>query len=52
VPKLVALILAREADIVVGDRDVKEHEEFSPLKKALQSWGSWVVRRGVGHGHS
>jgi glycosyltransferase involved in cell wall biosynthesis len=48
VPKLVAPILAREADIVVGDRNVKEHEEFSPLKKALQSWGSWVVRRASG----
>lgn len=45
IPKLVAPILAREADIVVGDRNVREHDEFSRLKKILQTWGSWVVRR-------
>jgi glycosyltransferase involved in cell wall biosynthesis len=44
-PKLLAPILAHEADIVVGDRNVKEHEEFSQVKKVLQRWGSWVVRR-------
>jgi glycosyltransferase involved in cell wall biosynthesis len=45
IPKLVGPILAREADIVVGDRNVRDHEEFSRMKKVLQSWGSWVVRR-------
>jgi len=38
-------ILAREADIVVGTRNLKDHDEFSRLKKFLQSWGSWVVRQ-------
>ena len=44
IPRLVAPILTHEADMVVGDRRVREHEEFSRLKKLLQRWGSWVVR--------
>src|SRR4051812_49828659 len=31
--------------MVVGDREVMSIEHFSPLKKALQRLGSWVVRR-------
>jgi glycosyltransferase involved in cell wall biosynthesis len=45
IPRLVRPILAGDADIVVGTRDVKRHDEFSRLKKFLQSWGSWVVRQ-------
>ena len=45
VPKLVAPILAGEADIVVGDRRVAEIDHFSGSKKALQRLGSWVVRK-------
>jgi glycosyltransferase involved in cell wall biosynthesis len=45
VPKLVAPILAGEADMVVGDRQVATIEHFSGQKKALQRIGSWVVRR-------
>jgi glycosyltransferase involved in cell wall biosynthesis len=45
IPKLVAPILSREADIVVGDRNPREMQDFSGVKKLLQSWGSWVVRR-------
>ncbi|MGB7589253.1 MAG: glycosyltransferase family 2 protein [Solirubrobacterales bacterium] len=45
VPRLVAPILAREADMVVGDRQVANIEHFSRPKKALQRVGSWVVRR-------
>ena len=45
IPKLVAPILGHRADMVVGDRSVRDHDEFSRLKKVLQSWGSWVVRR-------
>jgi glycosyltransferase involved in cell wall biosynthesis len=45
IPKLVAPILRGEADMVVGDREVMSIEHFSPLKKALQRLGSWVVRR-------
>lgn len=41
---LVAPIVARQADIVVGDRDVRSVAEFSWLKRRLQVLGSWVVR--------
>jgi glycosyltransferase involved in cell wall biosynthesis len=43
--KLVAPILAGEADMVVGDRQVSAIEHFSGAKKRLQRLGSWVVRR-------
>jgi glycosyltransferase involved in cell wall biosynthesis len=42
---LVGPILEHRADLVVGDRNVGDHEEWSGVKKVLQSWGSWVVRR-------
>src|SRR3954469_18193088 len=45
IPKLVRPIVEGEADMVVGDREVGNIEHFSPLKKALQRLGSWVVRR-------
>jgi len=45
VAKLVAPILAGEADMVVGDRRVSGIEHFSGTKKSLQRLGSWVVRR-------
>jgi glycosyltransferase involved in cell wall biosynthesis len=45
IPKLLAPILAGRADMVVGDRQVMTIEHFSPLKKALQRLGSWVVRQ-------
>jgi glycosyltransferase involved in cell wall biosynthesis len=48
IPKLVAPILAGEADMVIGDRDTDHVEHFSPLKKRLQRWGSTVVRRASG----
>jgi glycosyltransferase involved in cell wall biosynthesis len=45
IPKLVAPILAGDADMVIGDRETDHVEDFSPLKKRLQRWGSAVVRR-------
>jgi glycosyltransferase involved in cell wall biosynthesis len=45
IPKLVAPILAGDADMVIGDREVGGIEHFSPLKKLLQRLGSWVVRQ-------
>lgn len=45
VGKLVAPILERHADIVVGTRPIDAIEHFSPLKKTLQKLGSGVVRR-------
>ncbi|MFM9077954.1 MAG: glycosyltransferase family 2 protein, partial [Solirubrobacterales bacterium] len=38
------------AEMVVGDREVSEIAHVSPAKKALQSIGSWVVRRLSGSG--
>ncbi len=46
--KLVAPILAGQADIVVGDRGVAALEQFSPLKRRLQTLGSAVVQRAAG----
>jgi len=48
VRKLVAPIMAGEADMVVGDRETDSIEHFSPLKKRLQRLGSAVVRRASG----
>ena len=45
IPALVAPIVDGDADMVVGDRDVRSVDEFSPLKKRLQVAGSWVVRQ-------
>ena len=45
IAKLVVPILAGRADMVVGDREVSTIAHFSPLKKALQRLGSWVVRQ-------
>lgn len=48
IPDLVAPILAHRADIVIGDRQTDTIEHFSASKKALQKFGSWVVRKGSG----
>ena len=42
---LVAPVAAGEADIVIGDRGVGKNEHFHPVKRRLQSFGSFVVRR-------
>jgi len=44
IPALTAPILAGQAEIVVGARPIATIEHFSPVKKALQKLGSWVVR--------
>lgn len=45
IEKLVRPILNGEADIVIGERPIDQTEHFSPLKKKLQHFGSWVVRK-------
>lgn len=45
IPDLVRPVLTEGADLVVGERPIEEVEEFSGLKKRLQRFGSWVVRR-------
>jgi glycosyltransferase involved in cell wall biosynthesis len=48
VERLVAPILAGQADIVVGDRRVATVAHFSRLKRWLQRLGSWVVQQAAG----
>ena len=48
IPKLVAPIRDGQADLVVGDRQTATIAHFSPLKRKLQAWGSWVVSRAAG----
>ena len=45
IAKLIQPILDVKADMVVGERPIDETEHFSPLKKKLQHFGSWVVRK-------
>lgn len=44
IEKLVRPILEGKSDIVIGARPIDETEDFSPLKKKLQHFGSFIVR--------
>ena len=44
IPKLIEPILSGEAEIVIGARPIMEMKEFSPVKRLLQKFGSFVVR--------
>jgi len=44
IAKLVEPIIAGRADVVVGDRQTQTVAHFSPMKRLLQVFGSWVVR--------
>jgi len=48
VSKLVAPIVAGEAEFVVGDRGVATKSDFSFGKRWMQRLGSWAVRRASG----
>jgi len=48
IPRLIAPVLANQADIVIGDRQTATIAEFSWHKRLLQQWGSWVVRLASG----
>ena len=50
IPRLLEPILEGRADMVVGDRQVKDVDHFSASKKLLQRLGSWVVRLASGTG--
>lgn len=45
IENLIRPILEEKADIVIGARPIDETEHFSLIKKKLQHFGSWVVRR-------
>lgn len=45
IEKLIKPILLGKADFVIGERPIDDTEHFSLIKKKLQHFGSWVVRR-------
>jgi glycosyltransferase involved in cell wall biosynthesis len=45
IPRLIAPILAGQADMVIGDRAPHRLQHFGWLKRRLQRLGSWVVRQ-------
>ncbi|MCR5012988.1 MAG: glycosyltransferase family 2 protein [Lachnospiraceae bacterium] len=45
IEKLIAPILEGKADIVIGERPIDKTPHFSWIKKKLQHFGSWVVRK-------
>ena len=44
IPRLIRPIMTNEADMVVADRQTDKIAHFSPVKKFLQKFGSYVVR--------
>lgn len=44
IPQLIAPLLEKRADIVIGARTIETIERFSRTKKILQRVGSWTVR--------
>jgi glycosyltransferase involved in cell wall biosynthesis len=44
IPALTKPILEHRADLVIGARPITTIKHFSPIKKILQLFGSWVVR--------
>ena len=42
---IVRPILEGKADMVIGERPIDDTAHFSPIKKKLQHFGSWVVRK-------
>lgn len=48
IPRLITPILEGQADMVIADRQVKQIEHFSPLKKMLQGIGTKVLNAAAG----
>lgn len=45
IPDLIAPILEGKADIVIADRQTQKIKHFSPVKKLLQRFGTWVLNK-------
>lgn len=43
IPELIQPILDGEADVVIADRMTQTIKHFSPFKKAMQKFGTWVL---------
>ncbi|CAN5166937.1 glycosyltransferase family 2 protein [soil metagenome] len=48
IAELVQPIIRGEAEIVIGDRQTGSISHFSPFKRMMQRFGSWVVGRAAG----
>lgn len=48
IPDLVKPIIDGTADIVIADRQTQTIAHFSPFKKVMQRFGSWVVNKAAG----
>lgn len=48
IPALVRPIVEGRVDIVIADRQVQTIVHFSPFKKLMQRFGSWVVNQAAG----
>jgi glycosyltransferase involved in cell wall biosynthesis len=48
IPDLIQPILDGKADVVIADRQTQTIKHFSPLKKFLQKFGTWVLNRAAG----
>ncbi len=48
IPDLIQPILNGEAEIVIADRQTSKISHFSPGKKLMQQFGSWVVNKAAG----
>lgn len=48
IPALVAPIVKGRADIVIANRQVQDIAHFSPTKKLLQRFGTWVLNKAAG----
>lgn len=48
IAELVQPIIRGEAEIVIGDRQTQTIAHFSPFKKLMQRFGSWVVNKAAG----
>lgn len=48
IPDLIRPILDGQAEIVIADRQTRTIAHFSPAKKLLQRFGSWVVNKAAG----
>ena len=48
IEKLVRPILEGKSEIAIGCRPIKDHPEFSWVKRTLQRFGTWVVNKASG----
>jgi len=48
IPDLIQPILQGEAEIVIADRQTSKISHFSPGKKLMQRFGSWIVNKAAG----